>query len=88
MDFEFDPAKSEANRVKHGIDFDSAKALWDGTVVEVSALTSDEARMVVIGKLGGKYWTAVITRRASGIRIISVRRSRDKERKIYEENQN
>ena len=88
MEFEFDPAKSEGNQAKHGIDFESAKALWEGTVVEIPAVTSDEPRTLAIGKLGGKFWTAVITRRAGGIRIISVRRARDRERKAYEENKN
>lgn len=27
--FEFDPAKSTANKAKHGIDFVEAQALWD-----------------------------------------------------------
>jgi len=27
--FDFDPAKSRANRAKHGIDFDAAQALWN-----------------------------------------------------------
>jgi uncharacterized protein len=27
--FEFDPAKSESNRSKHGIDFVEAQGLWD-----------------------------------------------------------
>lgn len=29
MEFEFDEAKSQANKVKHGIDFVAAQALWD-----------------------------------------------------------
>ncbi|MEC9464013.1 MAG: BrnT family toxin, partial [Pseudomonadota bacterium] len=28
MEFEFDPAKSEANKAKHGIDFVAAQELW------------------------------------------------------------
>lgn len=28
MEFEFDPAKSEGNRRKHGLDFIGAQALW------------------------------------------------------------
>ena len=28
-EFEFDPAKSQVNKAKHGIDFEEAKALWD-----------------------------------------------------------
>jgi hypothetical protein len=64
MEFEFDPAKSEANLAKHGIDFSAAQTLWSGPVLEVPALTSDEPRKVVIGKIGGKHWAAVITVRA------------------------
>lgn len=34
--FEFDPAKSAANRVKHGIDFVATQALWlDDRLLEV-----------------------------------------------------
>jgi len=29
MDFEYDPQKSESNKIRHGIDFEEAKALWD-----------------------------------------------------------
>ena len=28
MEFEFDQEKSEANKKKHGIDFDDAQKLW------------------------------------------------------------
>ena len=28
MEFEFDPEKSLANKLKHGIDFDEAQELW------------------------------------------------------------
>jgi uncharacterized DUF497 family protein len=27
--FEWDPAKSTANKAKHGIDFEEAQAIWD-----------------------------------------------------------
>jgi uncharacterized DUF497 family protein len=29
MQFEFDPNKSESNRIKHGIDFMQAQRLWE-----------------------------------------------------------
>ena len=83
--FEFDRNKSQTNKDKHGIDFDSAKLLWlDPLLVEVTAITSDEARYIVIGQLFDKHWTAIITYRNENIRIISVRRSRPEEVKIYE----
>ncbi|MGD8644827.1 MAG: BrnT family toxin [Chromatiales bacterium] len=83
--FEFDERKSTSNRRKHGIDFVEAQALWsDPYLIEIPALTSDEERFLVIGKIEGKHWSAVITRRDGNIRIISVRRSRVEEVAIYE----
>ena len=38
MEFEFDERKSRANKVKHGIDFVEAQALWlDEALVEIPA---------------------------------------------------
>jgi hypothetical protein len=82
--FEFDPAKSEANREKHGIDFDSAKELWLGKLVELSARDKGEARSLIIGKIGKTFWSAIVTTREGIIRIISVRRLRDEEKKLYQ----
>jgi uncharacterized DUF497 family protein len=85
VDFEFDPAKSDANRAKHGIDFDEAKELWDDPHrIEIPARTIDEPRFLVIGAIGGVYWSAVITYRDEKTRIISVRRSRREEVALYE----
>jgi uncharacterized DUF497 family protein len=85
MDFEFDPAKSVANKRKHGIDFQDAQDLWnDSRLLEIPARVTDEPRWVMVGKIGAKHWSAVITRRGESIRLISVRRSRDDEVSIYE----
>ncbi len=85
MEFAFDPHKSEANCKKHGIDFVAAQALWgDPQRVVIPARTEDEERCLVIGKIGEKYWSAVMTYRDETIRIISVRSSRDEEKEIYE----
>lgn len=85
MEFEFDGAKSAANRSKHGIDFEQAQQLWeDITLVEIPARVTDEPRWLVIGKIGAKHWSAVIARRGENIHLISVRRSRDEEVAIYE----
>ena len=85
MDFDFDPDKSEINRLKHGIDFIEAQALWDDPdLIEVPAHTEDEPRFLVVGKIGKNHWSGIITYRANSIRIISVRRSRSEEVEIYE----
>ena len=86
MLFEYDPAKSARNRIKHGIDFEQAKRLWSGKVVTVPSLGEyGEVRYVALGVIDGKHWTAIITYRGLVVRIISVRRSRKKEVAIYGE---
>ena len=83
--FEYDDKKSKQNYTKHGIDFDVAQSLWDDPdLLEIPAKTTDEPRYVVIGILNQKHWSAVITYRSESIRIISVRRSRLEEVKLYE----
>jgi uncharacterized protein len=83
--FEFDEAKSAANKAKHGIDFVEAQALWrDRGQLRITARAGDEPRYVVIGLIGDKHWSAVITYRGETIRLISVRRSRTKEVQAYE----
>jgi uncharacterized protein len=85
LTFEFDPAKSHVNRVKHGIDVIEAQALWhDDGLVLVQARTSDELRFLAIARVDGIHWTAVVTPRQGAIRLISVRRSRPSEVAIYE----
>ncbi len=83
--FEFDATKSESNRTKHGIDFVEGQALWsDPMLLEIPAKTDDEPRYVVIGRIAGKHWSAVITYRGANIRLISVRRARTEEVTLYE----
>ena len=85
ISFEFDIAKSESNRIKHGIDFVEAQELWDDPMLlEIPAKTDDELRHLVIGKLKNKHWSAVITYRGVSIRLISVRRARTEEVALYE----
>jgi uncharacterized DUF497 family protein len=85
MDFEFDEPKSQLNKTKHGIDFVEAQALWDDPeLLEIPLELEDEPRTLVLGRIGEKHWSAIITHRQARIRIISVRRSRDQEKALYE----
>ena len=89
MEFEFDPAKSAANKDKHGIDFVEAQMLWadDGLEVVLSkSRMTDEERFLAIGRIAGKHWTAICTLRGETIRITSVRRARKEEVGYYEGN--
>lgn len=83
--FEFDQNKSISNFDKHGIDFVNAQELWDDPeFVEIKANSDKEVRFLVIGIIDEKHWSSVITYRGDNIRIISVRRSRKLEVKLYE----
>ncbi len=85
MDFEYDPLKSEANKIKHGIDFEEAKALWDDDYAfEVPSDYEAEDRYLVVGEIEGIGWTSIITYRDEMVRIISVRRSQKHEVKLYD----
>ena len=87
MGFVFDTSKSIRNLEKHGIDFFEAQQLWsDQNLIELPSQSNvlDEARSIVVGKLDEKHWSAIITYTNEDIRIISVRRSRQKEIELYE----
>ena len=69
MEFEFDPRKSETNKAKHGIDFVEAQALWRSKHVLLGAKDASEKRYMAIGRIGSKYWSAIITYRGGRLRM-------------------
>ena len=85
MEFEYDLSKSTSNKVKHGIDFEEVQALWNGPVA-IAPLGSGhgEERQAVFGMIDGKHWAAIMTMRGDAVRLISVRRSREKEEAFYD----
>ncbi|NDE90215.1 MAG: BrnT family toxin [Alphaproteobacteria bacterium] len=86
MEFEFDKAKSTANKKKHGIDFVQGQLLWaDANRLEIPLRYELEKRYAVVAKINGKFWTAIATEPNNIIRIISIRRSREPEYFQYEE---
>ena len=86
MKFEFDKQKNTINKSKHGIDFIEAQALWeDPYSFEIPSTHSEgEERYLALGRIQSKHFTAIFTYREDKVRIISVRRSREKEVKLYE----
>jgi uncharacterized protein len=85
MRFEFDGRKSAANKIKHGIDFVEAQALWlDPDRLELPARPTNEPRFLIVGQISPVMWTATVTYRyEETIRLISVRRARDSEKAQY-----
>ena len=86
IQFEWDDKKSSSNKIKHGIAFDAAKDLWnDSNRIEIETSYQIEERTILIGKVKNKLWTAIFTQREDTIRIISVRRARKRETKLYDQ---
>jgi uncharacterized DUF497 family protein len=85
MYFEFDEQKSSTNKLKHGIDFIEAQRIWDDPErVETPARTSEESRIMIIGRIGQEIWAGIYTVRNNTVRVISVRKARKDEKEIYE----
>ena len=84
--FEYYENKSTINKSKHNIHFQEAQELWkDPYSFELpSAQNEDEDRFLVLGRIHSKNYIAIITYINENIRIISVRKSRQKEIKLYE----
>lgn len=87
MEFEWDPAKDEANRFKHGVPLAFGKRVFDhpdNIVVGSHRLIDGEERSKAIGIVNGKLFTAVHVWRGNVVRLISVRRSNGSEQRDYD----
>jgi uncharacterized protein len=84
--FEYDPDKSQANKAKHGIDFEQAQELWnDEDAITGKAKTVEgEERFFCTGSIGKKQWTAIFTWREGKVRFISVRQPHRGEQLAYD----
>ena len=89
--FEWDPAKSAENLRQRGFDFEFAANIFDGPTVEREDRRRDygERRVLAIGVVAGIHLTIVYTdrRTTAGMvrRIVSARRSKRRERALYDE---
>lgn len=87
MQFEWDNNKNQANIVKHGISFDTAKLVFsdNNKIISHNRTVDDEERLQVIGSIAGILVVMVVfTPRDGNVRIISARKANKKERAIYE----
>jgi uncharacterized DUF497 family protein len=82
-EFEWDQNKSDANLIKHGIDFEDASEVFYGPVVVRRSNRNNEERWIAIGKSNDRYVSVIFTRRNEVIRIISARHSRTDEKRAY-----
>ena len=89
LDFEWDPAKAEANLKDHGVSFDEATTVFRDTLsitISDPDHSGSEDRFIDIG-MSHRMQLLVVsyTERQDKIRIISARHPTRAERKSYEE---
>ena len=86
MEFEFDPAKDEANRFKHGLRLAFGRRVFEDpycAVLPSFRSVDGESRYKAVGFVEGKLYTVVYVWRDDMIRLISVRRSNASEQRDY-----
>lgn len=86
MRFEWDETKRRTNLEKHDMDFRDGHQLFDGrAVITGRSAFEGEERWVTVGLVNERYLTLVWTLRGTSIRIISLRRARNGEKRAYRE---
>jgi uncharacterized DUF497 family protein len=82
MDIEFDPDKDSANQEKHGVSLAfGIEILSDANRLDILDVRVGyaEERFIADGLVAGRVWLCVFTRRGNRYRMISVRKSHDRE---------
>jgi len=87
MDFEWDPAKGEANAAKHGIPFGQAATVFADPLPVTAAdpdHSADESRFITVGASAtGSLLIVAHTDRRDTVRLVSARRLTRRERNAY-----
>ncbi len=83
--FEWDQAKSDKNLVERGFDFEYARRIFGGDIIELDDTRRDygERRVIAIGKVDEEVYVIVYTPREQVRRIISARPASRRERDAY-----
>jgi uncharacterized DUF497 family protein len=81
--FEWDEDKSDANLLKHGIDFEDASEVFYEPVIIRGSNRNSEERWLAIGKSRDRIMSVIFTYRRELIRIISARHPRPDEERAY-----
>ena len=83
MSITYDPAKREKTLTQRGLDFEDAGGVFAGVTLVVEDIRKDyeEKRFLCFGILDGEMVVVVFTPRGEERRIISMRKTNDRERK-------
>src|SRR5262245_1576377 len=88
IEFDWNHNKNQQNYEKHGLSFEDASLVFAGETITFLDGRSDnygEERFITLGKLAERVVVVVHTQRQHIIRIISMRKANEREKKIYYE---
>jgi uncharacterized DUF497 family protein len=90
MKLEWDATKAATNLRKHGVRFGAAVSFeFDTALVEIDADASyGEERLKACGFIGSKLYVLVYVERDQALRVISLRRATQHEKRTYEDDIN
>ena len=85
MAYEWDDAKRHATIIKHGIDFVLACQILEDRNVRSEKVVDGEIRYIAVGRYEENYIATVYTIRGANVRLITARKARTNERRVYRE---
>ena len=93
MRFEWDDAKAETNRLKHGVSFETAALVFEdpNRLEFVERFEGDEERWHAIGSIRGSFLLLTVVHTYGDdegvpvVRVVSARSATPHERKLYAE---
>ena len=85
IELEWDEVKRESNLQKHGLDFEGAYEIFDHRIhIRIDDhLDYHENRYVLLGQMEARIVSLVCTTRSDRLRIISLRKVNENEKKAY-----
>ncbi len=86
MEIEFDDAKDDANRAKHGLPLALGAVVLENLIGEVMDDRRDygEVRINAFGLIAGRLYACTYTKRGSVYRIISLRKASRQEQRLWQ----
>jgi len=82
--YQWDEAKRQSNLQTHGVDFADAHLLDWSAALQIDHTRSGELRRLTYAPIGERLYALVWTERNSEIRIISFRKTNNREMDFYE----
>ena len=84
MTYEWDVGKRTTNLAKHGVDFATVARFDFDNAVTRTVERDGEIRYVATSYIGARLYRLIYAERGNNIRVISLRKANNRERRDYE----